>query len=205
MRNYLILCLSNPEYGESECGKRPGRLFLDLEVTYRLMLQRLKGGWLYVRVDYHLMTRWGVDEEKLYEAAVTNMPRLFEAHIWPVDELLLAGPKLSEEMLAAPMVPFVAEPCTLYVLTGKELHENASLMCCPFLLRAFAEAVDDDFYIIPSSIREVLLIGRSSMIPAEELKEVLIETNRQEVPAGEVLSDRIYYYTKNTGKLSIFG
>ena len=57
------------------------------------------------------------------------------------------------------------EEIPLYVLSNKSKIEGAACMLYPNLFRNFADVIGSSFYIIPSSIHELLLL------PVESMKE----------------------------------
>ena len=72
------------------------------------------------------------------------------------------------------------------------------------LFKEFAEKEHTDFYIIPSSIHEVLLFPISDKrVTAEDLKGMVIQVNRTEIDEYEILSDNIYYYNSENDSITI--
>ncbi len=51
-----------------------------------------------------------------------------------------------------------------------------------------------DFYIIPSSVHEVILMPHDGMLPEEAMKEMIYDINRTQVEPEEMLSDSLHYY-----------
>lgn len=56
----------------------------------------------------------------------------------------------------------------------------------------------ENFYILPSSIHEVILLRESFAEDAEYLRWMIQEVNATEVAPEEILSDRAYYYDRET-------
>lgn len=65
-----------------------------------------------------------------------------------------------------------------------------------------AERLGNDLYILPSSIHEVLLLPVSMGTP-EELAGIVKEVNRTLVLPEERLSDSVYRYDRESGKVRI--
>lgn len=59
----------------------------------------------------------------------------------------------------------------------------------------------EGFYILPSSIHETLIIPKDGAMTPKELGEMVREVNRTEVLREEVLSDRVYEYDREKGKI----
>jgi hypothetical protein len=64
-------------------------------------------------------------------------------------------------------------------------------------LEQVRERLGEDFYILPSSIHELLVLPRS-MMDANELQEMVKCVNATVVNPEDVLSDGVYAYTNGT-------
>ena len=56
--------------------------------------------------------------------------------------------------------------------------------------------MESDFYILPSSVHEVILIPATDRTSISELSEMVQEVNGTEVARDEVLSQHAYYYSR---------
>lgn len=82
---------------------------------------------------------------------------------------------------------------------------NGSIgILCPDLLKNFADEIQDDLYIIPSSIHEVLLVPAGETAGnGRELSEMVQEVNRTQVEREETLSDHVYFYSRETDRITM--
>lgn len=70
-------------------------------------------------------------------------------------------------------------------------------MCNHDLLRKAAKALEDDFWILPSSVHEVILLPACQTDDcATGLAEIVREINDTQVELQEILSYHIYYYNR---------
>ena len=76
-------------------------------------------------------------------------------------------------------------------------------MLYPGLLQSIAEATRSSFYILPSSIHEVLLIKEDNGMDAKELQSMVMDINQREVAPQDVLSNQVYFYDGKEQKISI--
>ena len=90
----------------------------------------------------------------------------------------------------------------MYVLSNQEKLYGAACMLYPEVLSAFGEICGRDFYVLPSSIHEVLLVFAEEG-KEKELKEIVTDMNRNHVAPEEVLSDSIYHYNTKKGSLCL--
>lgn len=92
-------------------------------------------------------------------------------------------------------------PNRLYVLSNRRKINGASTLLYPQLLKELGERFSGNYYIIPSSVHEVLLIKETEEENAELLNHMVCEVNEQQVAPEEVLSDHVYLYSVKEAKL----
>ena len=63
-------------------------------------------------------------------------------------------------------------------------------------LQKLAERLQDDLYIIPSSVHEVLLLPVHGRLCREEVDSMVKEVNRSVLKPQEILSDHVYIYSR---------
>ena len=91
----------------------------------------------------------------------------------------------------------------IYVATNKEGVNGASVILYPNLLRDFGIKIGESFYILPSSIHEVILVPESLGAQAQVLIEMVKDVNRIAVAEDEVLSDNVYLYDLDNDEIKI--
>ena len=63
--------------------------------------------------------------------------------------------------------------------------------------------LEESYYLIPSSVHEVILIPVSAVADGRELIALVREMNRTQVRGTEVLSDTVYLYSEETRRLEM--
>ena len=89
-----------------------------------------------------------------------------------------------------------------YVLTNSHNLLGASVMFYPGVQEDVARVLGESYYAIPSSINEFLIIPLSSGVEYEYLRDLLEEANDEKTEPGEVLTDKVFFYDKET---QVFG
>ena len=147
------------------------------------------------RVTNAMCDAYGIDYDELMETAVANTFKDDGFEIRSMSGILydMSG---REEYQNGPDMPFV--------VTSRDLHYGAAAIANLSLLSAYAEWMDDSYYILPSSVHEILLIpvGMAPM-PAADLKDMVTAINAAEVAPDEVLSDHVYIFNRNAGTVEI--
>ncbi|MCI9369434.1 MAG: hypothetical protein HFH65_03755 [Lachnospiraceae bacterium] len=210
--------LINYEKNEEILLNIPYIHFLDLAIVFFVMVScqkdsGIKNAAFPIRKE-HLKT-WGVAVEDIYRDALYNTPDLFPFVISPMGNLLaelickeLKGDIFEEtdgERMQNEFERLQKEyDSGVYVLTNTKNVNGASCMLYKNVIKEFAEKEHTDFYIIPSSIHEVLLFPISDKrVTAEDLKGMVIQVNRTEIDEYEILSDNIYYYNSENDSITI--
>ena len=157
-----------------------------------------------VKVTNDLMEYWGVDEEQLFNTTLKNMEKNASPMLMDIEnvmEEILSGTSENHNLLASPgeinRSPFE----TMYVLSNASRINGAAMLLSPDVMKRIGEIFPEGVYILPSSIHEVLIVPKNGKAEPAELGKMVREVNRAEVAKEEVLSDRIYEYDKERGKI----
>ncbi len=174
----------------------PYREFLDLAVVYFVSVKEMEFASILVRDN--LLGRWGVTEEELYRCAMENMPKLFPESFLPMTQVLRG--MITDEFVDEEVLAEIDD--VIYVATNKKKVFGAAVMLYPHFLEHVREVIGSNFYIIPSSIHEILVIPEiKSGLDKEELLETVQTVNDTQVSNEEILADNVYYYDDNSKKI----
>lgn len=210
--------LINYEKNEEMLFNMPYVRFLDLAIVFFVMISCKKDSDIknaaFPICKEHLKT-WGVDIGDIYRDALYNTPDLFPSIISPMGNLLaeLICKELDENISKETDGQNIQNELErlqqeydsgVYVLTNTKNINGASCMLYKNIIKEFAKKENTDFYIIPSSIHEVLLFPISDKrVTAEDLKGMVIQVNQTEIDEYEILSDSIYYYNNENDSITI--
>ena len=103
------------------------------------------------------------------------------------------------------MADFIPEDDTMYILTNDKGFRGASQICDRLLLERIADKLNDSFYIIPSSIHEVIIVPYSKIPDRNEVKSLIgsINSNESIMNPINVLSNNLYLYIKDDPQIKI--
>ena len=88
----------------------------------------------------------------------------------------------------------------MFVLTNQNRYYGAACLVYPDMLEVIGEMLQDDFYILPSSVHEVIFLGKNGCMDSAALNEMIEEVNRTQVDEEEWLSDHAYLYDRKSKK-----
>lgn len=196
VRDRICYRLIRKQHNEELLRDIPYVDFLDLAICfYYAYSGRTLGEGTILIHDSH-MEQWNVKVKDLMRHAAENTPRLFPGILMPMREVL-------EEMLEFHEECRTEEEIPLNVLTNSKRSHGASCILYPGLLERIAERNGKNFYIIPSSIHEVLILEETGAEEPAEMQDMIREVNREHVAAEEVLSDNLYYYDLSSKSVKI--
>ena len=82
----------------------------------------------------------------------------------------------------------------MYVATVPDKNSGAGVIAYQDFMDQAVERIGGDFFVIPSSINEILLVPDNGDMTADALRDMVQEVNAKEVSPEERLSDNVYHY-----------
>ena len=82
----------------------------------------------------------------------------------------------------------------MWILSNESKIDGAVAMTSQDVLKAAHEKLGEDFYVLPSSRHEVILVPQSIVSNVEDLKAMVHEVNITEVQEVDKLSDSVYIF-----------
>lgn len=192
--------LINAERNAARLREIPHRLWQDLAVVYFILLSKGNSQFASATVENDLMGLWGVNEDALYELARRNTPALLKPNISPMAEILRRIPDFDvEEDSDCLDVEDAKNMPQLYVATNECRVDGATAILYNDVLEKFAKEIGSDFYILPSSVHEMMFWPVASNEEESKLLEIVREINAECVHSEEFLSDNVYFYHAKDG------
>ena len=197
MKDSIIYRLVNYERNQELLKTIPHIRFLNLAVTFHCLVKSDEDGIGTIRITKEHLKQWQVNEEEIVSQAFHNTQIHFQPVIRTMKEIL-------QEFIEFPVVVDEIEPSqNMYVLTNSLGINGASCLLYDSVLSNFSKHLQSNFYILPSSIHEILLIPEDDSINHEQLKQMVMEVNQTQVPEDEILSDSVYYYSREMDKIEM--
>lgn len=192
-KNMIIFQLVNTERNASLLETIPSVKFLDFSIIFKILIEQDTGQAATATITNNIMSFWNVSTDTLYKTAMTNTPFLQKYTLKSMGDVLIEI--TGDDVLA--------DFNEMYVLTNSQSYCGCGCILYPHLMKKFADSIGMDFYILPSSIHEVLLIpayGKDVL----SLIQIVREVNRTAITQEEFLSDNVYYYSREDKAISMF-
>ena len=204
-KKHLQIVLSDPDV-ESVLANSVVTQVGAFNAQYRLPLDSFNlESEMSVHVTKNMLDKWGVTAEQLHQDALSvegrwNKPVLVDAfdiitHLRfnfpkPMNLLENNGAKLDGQ--------------SLYTLTNENAYKGAGMLAHSEVLEQIGSLFsDNNYYILPSSKHELLILLDDGSKSVKELREMVQYVNEKEVSAKDLLSDKILYYNSKEKVLEL--
>lgn len=196
IKGKLVPRLINAEMNSELLEARPHKLVADLAVTYCALLDQSFDGTASVAVTNELVKMWNTSVEELHEIAVANLAELLPSTFKGMTEVMSEIMGMSTEEME--MMGMSTEEEQMYVLSNSIKVNGASALLDTKMMEEIIEKVGN-FYILPSSIHETLVVPVKSGMDVESLEAMVREVNSTQLQPDEILSNRVYSYSLEEG------
>ena len=186
----LYLTVMNQELNRDYLADVPHDYLEDMAVVPRIRVNEEAS----VAVKDWMLDAYGFSKEELFRTARANMD-LQDYRCMSLSGMLMGmgmdmGPGPGEDPAAS-----------VYVLTNMSSIDGAAAILSEKAMKQAREAVGEDFFILPSSRHEVILVPRSSSLSIAEMTDMVVSANRTVVEDRDLLSDHVYRYNSSAGTI----
>ena len=168
VKEHIVYKLIRRDANEELLKQIPYEPFLDLAVVYYIQIDNTRFGSAAIQIRNEHLRYWRVEKEEIRRLAGKNTPRIYPVQIRQIVRFM-------------------------YVATNEQCSLGAAVMRYPDFREKVRGMIRGDFYILPSSIHEVILVPESFGLEPERMAEMVKEINQIGVAPEEVLSDSVYY------------
>lgn len=202
VRKKLCYKLIHAERNQELLKEIPYIPLLDLVICFYYPVDDEKIGQGSILIKNMHTEFWGVSVRDLWKAADQNTSRLYPAECYSMERLMLemAGGRSWKE--PADELP-KQQGIPMYVLTNKARTFGSAVILYEGYLERIAACLECGFYLLPSSVHEVIILPQTIGGDRERLKEIIGEVNQMGLEKQEVLSDSLYLYDKENKRLCL--
>ena len=187
LKDNLIMQVISVKGNEERLADMPHEQMEDMAVVYRVMMDSpYRGGEMSFLVTNSIMKSYGVTQEQLHEDATANM--LPRSSFRPLFNVLAdMNPSFADE-------PMVEPDNALYVATNDKSMYGAGVIALPDFMEEVGEIMKSNYFVLPSSIHEVLLLKDDGHTDYHDLLDMVKAINATEVQPQDRLTDNVYHY-----------
>ncbi len=188
MKNTLVVQVIPTDRNAEMLADIPHKNIEDMSLVYRMQIDQNENGTSSVLITNAMLENYGVTVDQLHQdamdAAVINNPATFRSMQEVLSDLM---------GMPADLMPPMDGP-QMYVASVENSLNGAGVIAYPDFMNQVAEQVGGDFFLLPSSVHEVLVIPDDGSIDRHDLESMVREVNASEVLPKDQLSDNVYHY-----------
>ena len=196
VQDRLVCKLINYDKNMELLQKIPYIRWLDLAIVFYYVLENEEFNNGTILIYNSHLEMWKVSLEIIYEVTRKNTPHMLPYELqsmYTIIENTLEVDDLGSDTEAVPM----------YILTNANKNMGAVSIIYDAILSKIGEELGADFYILPSSVHECVIVPEHINTTKEALQRMVAEINETQVLPEEILSDNIYYYNRKKHHLSL--
>lgn len=203
VKKNLFMRLSAAEKNKDLLEHAPHIRKEDLAITFHIMLDQSDKGTATTMINDNIMKAYGIDLDQLYQDALVNSPVICPAQIENMGEAL--SRMMIEDMKSAGAPPEVIQEMekdlkesnkdnSMTIITNDRLVDGASAIFYPGVMDLVGERLQGDYFILPSSVHETLVVPDDGRVSLQELTDMVKEVNMTQVNPEDQLTDQVYHY-----------
>lgn len=147
----------------------------DFAAYYAVNLEENGEGISSIPVTVSLMNEWGVSAEQIQADAM-----------------------VADRKRGVTLMDMKAMENPMFCLTNKAKMNGASLLLQEDIRKQIGECLGSDYFVIPSSVHEVLILPDNGIFQVPELNAMVQKVNETQVERQEQLSDKVQFCDKKT-------
>lgn len=186
-KSLLVAEVVGAERNEAMLARVPHKQVEDMAVIYRMQIEHNGEGVSSTLVTNQLLESFGVSADQLHQDALQNSTELRPASVRKLSEVLAEMMDVPVEMMEGATPPIV-------MVSNEDKVNGAAAMFYPGLMESCAAELGGDYYVLPSSVHEVLLLPDDGQMKATELKDMVSSINGDVVDPKDVLTDQVYHF-----------
>ena len=198
----IIFDVVNTESNMERIQNSPHRDIGDISVVYKFLISTNESGRMTVPITNEISQKIGVTEEELFEIAYVNTKEISNFSIKSMRDTLISTMfPFGEEPENASMIDMMLPPdddLDLFVMTNKEMLNGSSSILYSELLGDFADKMECDLIILPSSIHEVIIMPDKGDRDLEGIRDMVNFINMGVVDEKDRLSNNIFGFERSS-------
>lgn len=200
VKNHLGLQVINMEKNQEFLKNIPYTQIADLALVYRIFIDQN----ICALINNNMLKRYGISKEQLHSDAISHDQREKPCFIKKMEEVLKEllkkilqdkeMPKEKREEMKNKLAKVENDPPLQMYIAGIDGVYGASVIARPDFLEKATQLMGGDFYVIPSSIHEVIILKDKHQGSIREIEETIWEENMLNVSEEDFLSNNLYHY-----------
>ena len=187
MKDKLFIRVCNTRENRDLLDDVPHTEVEDLSITYHVAVD-MSDSFSSLMLTNNIIDDLGISKSQLHHDAVENSQNVLPAKIRTIQEVVswLPSPDMDSVNLKGPN--------PMLVISNDYFMNGAAALFYPEMMEEIGRVMGGNYYVLPSSIHEVIAIPEDARSNYRELESMVREINEMTVAKEDQLSNRVYHY-----------
>lgn len=182
----------NKEKNQQRLKNCPYIEYLDLAIVYKICIDTSDDGNATVLINNEMLKSFEISKEELHKIALANSEK---------ENIITKSMRQVILEITTGLVD-IGDVFPMYVI-GNDTTLGVNILYTYKGIKELADKLKSDLIILPSSIREIIVVEYDDCLTVSDLKEMVSSINIEKVPEDEVLSDSVYVYRRENDYIEI--
>ena len=223
VKDKIVFKVVGAQSNQEQLQSMPHRIEQDMALVYQILTSKGEEGNGLVTINNEIQKLMGVSEEVLHDLALENTEREFPPTFRNLTEVMkeMLQKKFMEEMMEdveneemkeffetmfeQQFAEIEENAMPMYVLTNEDLTNGAAVLFYPQMQEKIAEELQGNYFVLPSSIHETLIVPDNGELDYPELKAMVNTVNLSEVADTDILTGEVYFFDRESREFMIAG
>lgn len=188
-KSRITLKLVNADRYANSLENRVFQRIADLAVVYDIALPQEGSNFASIVISNQILQHWGMSLEDLHRTALENTRRIYPLKTGSLESILTGNEEEEDDFRSG-----------MLVASNEQNYHGAAVLLYPETDSIIRGKIGD-YYILPSSIHEIIAIPQRGANEAS-LESMVKSINKSEVELEDQLSDHVYEYADGILKIA---
>lgn len=172
----------------------------DIVFTVYAIVDENEFGIVSTKVLKSMVKKWDKNEDDIFNEAIKNTYYLTPPRIYKWEGVLCDESYAGDSFMNDEDIFDLDKSFSGNILSTTRKTNGAIAVFLPGVAEKISEMLNSDFYMVFTSIHEVMIHSTGSGVDPKDLKLVLQDTLREVTPSSDYLTEKIYKYNRRTHK-----
>lgn len=172
----------------------------DIVFTVYAIVDENEFGIVSTKVLKSMVKKWDKNEDDIFNEAIKNTYYLTPPRIYKWEGVLCDESYAGESFMNDEDICDLDKSFSGNILSTTRKTNGAIAVFLPGVAEKISEMLNSDFYMVFTSIHEVMIHSTGSGVDLKDLKLVLQDTLRKVTPSSDYLTEKIYKYNRRMHK-----
>lgn len=168
-------------------------------VVYAILDER-EDNLISTKILKSMVIKWGKNEDDIFDEAIKNTYRMSPPRFYILEKMLLNNNYSGDSFMNSDDVLQLNNQLVGNLLSTTRQINGAIAVFLPGVAEKISEMLKSDFYMVFTSIHEVMIHSTKSGVDPRDLKNILKSTIAEVTQARDYLTEKIYKYNRKAHK-----